>query len=431
MKKKKMGVVVGLLVCAFAAMLAFAACDSCGKKPDETDAAMLTFVAVDKSNFDKEITFTPDVEEGQTKYTYTYKLAVKLYDGGKMAFDGTCVKKAEATSGGNQGGGGFPGGGFPGGPAAVQRNAEGGETNAPAEELNGYNFKTEGTWAEEIGYGYTLNFAKADDIPSGAVVHTNFDTITGRHYFYADIAPVINGKRVNAASVQMEAKDSAYMKKLASDYKTYEERTATYMFSGGSGRTSVKIYLLPEGKVHMFTESGDSKTVVGGASWTEDKTAKKITLTVGSDRYTSAYCDIAGKEGYRITYSGADCFTNTSAVYVNEDFEGKTLYEFRGFYESTGGFPGAGTTRNDLTLTLTDKGLAVIRNKSGVTQACGEYTKDGENISVDIGKGAAEVTKEGGILKVTLTITVKTQQGPNTSTKEYSVEFTGGAVAAA
>lgn len=410
MKKRKLLIVAGLLVCMLATMLGLTACGD--KEP------MLTFVAADKTNYDKEITFTPNVDEGQTKYTYTYTFALKLNADGKASLEGTCKKKAAPTT--NQGGGGnspFPG----------QASIAAVEAKNESEDLSGFNFKSEGTWEAESGPGYKITFENKDDIPSGKEIHTNYDKYTGRHYFYADVAPTINGKRVAATQIQFQAKDSEFGKTLPSDYKTYEERTAKYAFSGASGNGMVAFYMLDGGKVFMQTTNGSSSSVVSGATWSENASAKEVTLTVNGKNYASFYCGTSGKEGYRINYNGTDCFS-ASHQYTNQDFEGNTLYSLTGSYKAAGGFPGASETTTELVLTLTDKGYAVIRNaKTGATVSTGKYTKTGEDISVDVGKGAIAATKTGDSYTVSLTISVSVQRGPSVSVSDYKVDFVGGA----
>ena len=181
------------------------------------------------------------------------------------------------------------------------------------------------------------------------VIHVNFDKTSGRHYFYYYAAPTIDGTVADETLVRMEAKDSDYRKTLDANYKIYEERTCTYMFrggqEGGSGNlSSAYIYLMPDGSVVSLSGTSNNRTYSAKGSWEEDKANHVITMDVnGTACTTDAYCDIAGKEGYRMQYAAAssgpgggsssmtlyascDPSQFTWDQYTSTDFEGEDIF---------------------------------------------------------------------------------------------------------
>ncbi len=420
MKRFKM-----LSALALGCLLAGSLCvlTGCGPKEDEPgdpDAAVLNFVATDGTNWDASVTIAQK----------TYNLSMDLNADKTLELVGTCT--GEAQQGGGPGG---PGGGFPFSAAAQETGAvtfaeEGEEDEGGSSDFAAYNFTIGGSWSEEAGWGYTLNMDDAKD----TVIHVNFDTTSGRHYFYYYAAPTVDGTAAEETLVRMEAKDSSYRKTLDANYKIYEERTCTYMFrggqEGGSGNlASGYIYLMPDGSVVSLSGTSNSLTYSGKGSWSEDKTNHVITMDVNGTAYTTdAYCDIAGKEGYRMQYKPAssgpgggsssmtlyascDPSQFTWDKYTDKDFEGEDVVVM----ESA-----------DYTLTLTEKGFAKVTGASdGKSYFSGTYTKDANgNYGITTKYGTYTSVTEGSTVSMELHFPVTTGFGPFVQEIETVVNFT-------
>ena len=341
--------------------------------------AKLTFVVADKTNWDKEITLNG----------FGYTLNVNLLDGGTLELVGTCTGRAQAAAGGQQSG------------------SEGGETEeteAPATEAPltdaekaAKNFTKTGTWTYEAGYGYTLTI-------DGYTTKTNWDKASGRHYFYAEV----NHDGASTGLIQFQGKDSTFRNEVAADYEDFEIRDAKIIFTA-SGNTATgnasqtNLYLEKDGTANSVAVSGSSTTYTRG-TWVENAN-KSITVTIGGSEYVAAYCDVAGKEGYRITYSSSTMYYTLSGAeveYTDEDFNGKVIATLQ-------------CAEQDYTLELTEKGFAVLK-QNGAVDSTGSYTKDGDVYTVSIAGGT--FVSEGN----TITISYE-KQGDSSNTTTVSRLF--------
>ena len=302
------------------------------------------------------------------------------------------------------------------------------EAASASEDFSVYNFTVAGTWTEEKGYGYTFTI-------QSEIFHVNYDKNAGRHYFYYTPKATIGGEEKTGSQTKMEAKDSAYRKTLAADYKIYEERNAVYMFcggqEGGSGNLSTAwIYLLPESKLASMSGTSNCISYNNVGSWSEDKANHVITMDInGTAVVTNAYCDTPGKEGYRCSYAPASsnpggsssaitmyasCDTSkcTWDQYTTEDFEGTVAKTLQG----SGDYA-------DHSLELTTKGYANVK-QSGKTKIAMTYTTDASgNITVKNGEEAFVSTQVGGKLHITITWTFKSGSGPFAKTETATAEF--------
>lgn len=259
----------------------------------------------------------------------------------------------------------------------------------------------------------------------------------GRHYFYYYMSPVVAGEQVGETQVQFQAKDSQYRKTLDSNYVINEERTCAYKFHGGGfdsmtgNKAEVRMYLLNNGGIAVYSESGSSLTFIGKGSWNEDKTNHVITVDVnGSRMTTNAYCSTPGKEGYRMAYStgrtSVEIFCPVASgvtwdMYEDTDFDGNAVLEMKG---------------GDYTLILTDKNFAILRSGSTKVStlnyevdADGNYViKDGKTTVIkedffnpEVEKSDTVSKREGNVITVVVTVGVSNGPGVNYS----DVTFTG------
>lgn len=350
-------------------LLLLAGCTPGGENPSTSapvnSGKQLSFVAADKTNWDKEVTI------GDYKYT----LAVNLKEGGALELVGTCTGRYEAQAGGNNTGGS-------GGSDAETEATEATEppaTLAPMtdSEKEAQNFTKTGTWEYEKGYGYTLTI-------DGYTTKTNFNKASGRHYFYADITH--NGATVSLQEFQ--GKDSDFRKEIAADYEDFEIRDAKLSFyatgtTGNGNASATKLYLEKDGSVNSIAISGSSTTYERG-TWKENAD-KTITMEIGGSSYSVDYCDVAGKEGYRVNYSSSTMYCTLSgaeANYTDEDFNGKTILTMQ-------------CAEQDYTLVLSEKGFAILYE--GETAAStGKYVKNGDDYTVTV-DGKEYVSADGKI----------------------------------
>lgn len=340
-----------------------------------TEEYKLTFVVADKTNWDKVINIGD----------YAYTVSVNFNEDGTLAVVGTCVDRAQAQSGG-QGGPGGSGGG-------ESEETDPPETQAPMTDAEkaAQNFTKTGTWVYETGYGYTVTI-------DGYTTKTNWNKASGRHYFYAEL----NHNGVSTGLIQFQGKDSDFRKEVAADYVDFEERDAKLIFTttgttGNGNASSTFLYLENDGTVNSVVNSGSSTTYTRGA-WVENAD-KSLTVNLGGSVYNVDYCDVAGKEGYRITYSSATMYYTLSGAevaYTDEDFNGKTVATLH-------------CAEQDYTLVLTEKGFAVLMEGNS-TAVAGKYVKNGDVYTVTL-EGVAYVS-EGG------TITVSYEKAANSSNTE-------------
>lgn len=403
MNRKKLKCLILAMALASSALTAGCGKDSIGTDniktnvDEEHSEYMLSFVAADKTNWDLEINLGD----------YAYTLAVNLDDDNTFVLEGTCVGKAKEEA--NSGMGGF------GGAEPAKEEPE----EVPVEEdtdkdYSVYDFDIAGTWSYEDGWGYTLSF----EDNSGTVVTANYDKASSRHYFYYDLAPTVDGVQVEAKQVQFQVQDQEFRKTMADDYVIAEERTAQYIFTasgadatGNASKTT--IYCMEGGKAAVEILRGSSTSYSTG-TWTEDESIHNLTLNINDTEYMADYCDITGKEGYRLKYEssgGMGGFGGNSATicyaviaddmnvadYTASDFEGETIHTLA-------------CPEGDYTIELTEKGyLNVYSDGSTVESATYTYDEAADVYTLILGGESCTTTKEGDIYSVTGSFTK--QQG--------------------
>lgn len=347
--KKVMACLLAMsLACSMSMMTGCGGTDDAGKgakdntkQEQQQNGDVLTFVAADKTNWDKEVALGG----------YGFKLALHLNEDNTLTLEGTCVGEAKEEQGMMGPGGGMPDGdmgdGMPGGDAAGgEDEAPGGETNAapggdevkapngneagapadggegvqanePAEDkvddkssgsgdFSQYDFEISGTWEYETGWGYTLMFEDENN----TTITANFDKASSRQYFYYDMELTIGGAKAEKTQVQFQAEDRNFRSEMAEDYTTAEERNAKYIFEGkGNSATGnavkTQVYCQENKTVAVITMSGSNTTYSTG-TWEEDEETHKMTITMDGEEMTAYYSQTAGKEGYclLVTASG-------------------------------------------------------------------------------------------------------------------------------
>ena len=335
-----------------------------------TSDAKITFVVADKTNWDKEVTLNG----------YTYTLNVLIKDGGVLELVGTCTGKAQAATGGQETGS-SDGETTDGAAGETTGATEAPATEAPMTDAEkaAKNFTKTGTWTLEAGYGYTLTI-------DGYTTKTNWDKASGRHYFYADI----NHDGASTGLIQFQGKDSGFRNEVAADYEDFEVRDAEVIFTASGTTTTgnasqTNLYLEKDGSANSVVISGSSTTYTRG-SWVKNENGS-LTVSIGGSDYDVAYCDIAGKEGYRITYSSSTMYCTLSGAeieYTDEDFNGKVIATLQ-------------CAEQDYTLELTEKGFAVLK-ENGAVSSTGSYTKDGDVYTVSIAGGI--FVSEGNLITI-------------------------------
>lgn len=333
----------------------------------------LTFVVADKTNWDKEINIGD----------YTYTLAVSLKENGTLELVGTCTGRYVPQQSGNQGGSG------------------GGEETQPTEppatlppltqsEKDALKFTQTGTWEYEKGYGYNITL-------NNYSTKTNYDKASSRHYFYAEV--VKDGASLGL--LEFMAKDTSFRNDIAADYQEFELRDAAYVFelfetNTGNNPNSTRLYLLKDGTASSLVYQGSSGTYKRG-TWVKNAD-NSLTVTIGGENYDCDYCDIAGKEGYRVKYNSKTMYSNGNVTYTDVDFNGEVVKTLQ-------------CAEQDYTLELTEKGFAVLR-KDGEAKVTGKYTEkdgvytvtldgktfisDGETITVEFTEQSSNSSSGGG-----------------------------------
>lgn len=345
--KKNTGIpraaVAGLALCAVLLT-------GCTKSPSGTETTLtassstsqsdgnLSFVAADKSNWDKEVAIGD----------YQYTLAVNFAKDGTLTLTGTCTgrKQAEAQRGG-------PGGSGNSDEETTEATTQPELTDSEKAALN---FTLTGTWTYDTGYGYTVTIGDY-------TTKTDYDKASARQVFYAQITA--NG--ATSDLIQFQGKDTAFRKEIAADYEDFEIRDAAFVFEyvqtgSNNNPNSTHLYLEKDGSANALTYQGSSPTYKRG-SWKENAD-KSLTLTMDGKDYTADYCDVSGKEGYRITYNSDTMYASVSGAeisYTDEDFNGKTVMTLQ-------------CAEQDYTVALTEKGFAVVM-KDGQVDSTGKYTE--------------------------------------------------------
>lgn len=266
------------------------------QQEEEQNQDVLSFVAADKTNWDKEVALGG----------YAFTLAIHLNEDGTLLLEGVCVGEAPEEQ--------MPGGGNIGEDdgqdmpqeetlqeKTEQGNAEngnaenGGEDN---EDFSKYDFEIEGTWSYETGWGYTLSFDDGQD----TTITANFDKASSRQYFYYEMEPTIGGQKAERTQVQFQAEDREFRSEMAADYVTAEERNAKYIFEGkGNSATGnaikTQVYCEEDGSLAILTQSGSSTTYSTG-TWKEDETVHQLTITADGEDTIAYYSETAEKQGY-------------------------------------------------------------------------------------------------------------------------------------
>lgn len=336
---------------------------SCGSTKEDNnieEKEQLSFVGVTSTEWDAEVTVGD----------YKYKFSIDFEDNNTLTFNATCTGK-----GASQSGGGFPGPGFPIGPGESTEN----ETEEPdLTDYSKFSFDFTGSWEKETGYGYILNFN--DDAKT--VIHTDYNKNQGRHQFYY-LVTTDSG----SATTLFQAKDSEFRNELASDYKTWDERDSTYIFTGkvtGNNNSVANgyIYCHKDNSAVFNTASGSNRAVTLGLKWKLENNV--FTLTDDKNaQYIASNSINSEHPGYRLSYSGSTffCSTNSNVNWndmSNEDFDGKTLYQFIGSYTTEG--PDGGTKEVELNLTNNDNKMFLYT--SGVLSKQGTYKFENDTFTL-------------------------------------------------
>ena len=383
--KRKQFLSLLLAVCLASGSIFFTGCGkSTGSNTTaskQAESGVLSFVAADKTNWDKEVAIG--------EYAYTFQL--NLAEDNTFVLRATCIGAAPEEQAQGMGMGDF---GNMGGEEAPAEEEAPVEEEAPAkdEDFSKRNFDIDGTWEYETGWGYTLSFNDG----ANTVVTADFDKASSRQYFYYDVE--VDGTKTQ---VEFQAEDKNFRQEMASDYVIAEERNASYIFEG-SGNTSTgnaakaTIYLEEDGTASIISLSGSSSTYTRG-TWTEDTDAHQITLSVDGVDSVSDYCDVEGKEGYRLAYvssAGMGPSTTISCYaplvdgvkareYTAADFEGEAILS---------GTCGEG----DYTVELTEKGYVTILSAGSAVET-GKYTYDeaSDSYEITISTGTFTAEKSG------------------------------------
>ena len=395
----------------------------------------LSFAIIDDTNTDKEVTLG----------NYTYTIHVNLLADGKLEVVGTCTGEALAAGGGDAGGMGSDGAeadstpatSAPAGtegsdsgegestpateaPAASEpagtedsnggetqategENSEGGEqggneggettpatTTPPMSDADkaAQNFTQSGTWVYEKGLGYTITI-------EGVTTKTNYEKESARTYFFFEIkhGKDANGNDITTGLVQFAARDTGFRADMGEDYTRWEDRDAEVTFfaannTTGGNNSSTRLWVLPNGQAASLVYSGSSYTYKLG-TWTKADNGN-ITVNIDGTDYTCAYCDTAGKEGYRVTYSSQLMYSRDDVEYVNTDFDGAIVKILT-------------CAEGDYTLDLTSKGIALLNDvATGESKSSGTYTEEGDVLTVIL--GGTTYTSENGTIAISLTI---------------------------
>lgn len=343
---------------------------SSGKDEDST----IHFVAVTSTEWDAEIS------AGQHKY----KMSMDMTEDNKVTFTATCTGKGSSGGQGGPGWGMGPGGMGPGGMGGGQQQTS--ETSETPEQLASFNQSYDGTWSEEKGYGYVINLNDS----AKTVIHTDYDQLQGRHQFYYNFTTT-EGSNVTL----FQFKDSAFRKALASDYKTWDERDSKYIFSGtttGNNNSVATAYLYAhsDNSAIINTASGSGRKVIMGLKWKEENNV--FTLIDGDKSYVADNSVNTSNPGMRLAYSSTTYFYSKNGnnnSMTNEDFDGKTLYQFTGSYTTQG--PDGGEKKVELNLTASN---SMYLYTSGSLTKKGTYSFADDKFTLTFeGEDAVEVTK--------------------------------------
>lgn len=348
-----------------------------GKDEDST----IHFVAVSNTEWDAE------VSAGQHKY----KMSMDMTKDNKVTFTATCTGKGSSGGQGGPGGGMGPGGMGPGGmgPGGMGggQQQQTSETSETPEQLASFNQSYDGTWSEEKGYGYVINLNDS----AKTVIHTDYEQLQGRHQFYYNFTTT-EGSNV----ILFQFKDSAFRKTLASDYKTWDERDSKYIFSGtttGNNNSVATAYLYAhsDNSAIINTANGSERKVIMGLKWKEENNV--FTLIDKDKSYVADNSVNTLNPGMRLAYSSTTYFYSKNGnnnSMTNEDFDGKTLYQFIGSYSMQG--PDGGEKKVELNLTDNNNSMYLYTNGSLTKKGTYSFADDKFTLTFE-GEDAVEVTK--------------------------------------
>ena len=388
MKSKTLRILLVLGLILTLALLA-----ACGTNPDtpatnkpadngnqNTGDTVLSFVAADKTDWDMEVAI-----DG-----LNYKFVVDLNADNTVSVKATCTGRVQASTGNNMGGSG------------AQEETQPAETEAPLTEaeMRAKDFTVDGTWTYEKGYGYTIT------LPNGTV-KTDFDKASSRTYFYAEIEK----DGVKSPLTQFQAKDSNFRKEIAADYEDFEIRDAEYIFEitvqQNNNPNSTHLYLEKDGTANSLVYQGSSPTYKRGA-WNIDPEDNLLTVYIEDEMIKGDYCDISGKEGWRIKYNSNTMYSREDVEYTDEDFEGPVVKEL----------PGA----TGATLQLTEKGFAKLVDGEDVYT--GKYVEENGVMTITI-DGHECVSENGSIVVAIEKSSGSGGSGGSTETVEYTFNLDG------
>ena len=385
-----------LFLSALSVLVLGAGIVSCGS--DEIDnpteeTENLSFVGVTSTGWDAEITVG----------SYTYKFNIDLSDDNTLKFNANCTGKAAS-----QGGGGFPGG-FPG----MGGDTEEDTTEEPdTTDYSIYSFDFTGTWEKEAGYGYKLSFK--DD--ANTIIHTDYNKTQGRHQFYYLVST-----DSGSSTVLFQAKDSDFRNELVSNYQSWDERDSDYIFTGavtGNNNSLANgyIYCHKDNSAVFNTASGSDRSVTLGLSWKLENNVFTL-IDTNKKEYVASNSINSSHPGYRIAYSNSTffCSTNSSVTWdqmSNEDFDGKTLYQFTGSYTTSG--PDGGTKEVELNLTNNENKMFLYTGGSLSKQGTYKFENDVFTLTFD-GEETVTLSKnESGNYVYSFQITVSSFFGSQT-----------------
>lgn len=390
MKKKKFLLFLAT-ICIASNTIFFTGCSNqsggSATTSQQSENAVLNFVAADQTNWDKEVSVGD--------YAYTFHL--DLANDNTFLLTATCVGAAPQEQ--QQGGmGDF--GNFGGDEEESKEDAPEEESMEEAstdekqsdEDFSKNDFTMDGTWEYETGWGYTLTFNDGHN----TVITADFDKASSRHYFYYNME--VDG---TTTQVQFQAEDQDFRKEMASDYVIAEERNATYIFEGNSNTSTgnaakASIYLEKDGTAAIISMSGSTTSYATG-TWNEDSSIHQITMIVDGKESAADYCDIEGKEGYRLAYESSagmgpattiQCYAPVASGVKARDYEAA---DFEGGTIMTGTCAEA-----DYELALTEKGYVSVLSE-GSTVETGKYIYDEatDAYTVTISTGVFTTEKSG------------------------------------
>lgn len=359
-----------------------------------TSDYVLSFVAADKTNWDLEVTYG----------THVYTIATNLKKDNTFVLEGTCVGEAKIVEGENSPAG-FAGANQP----SDTRKEEQEQDNT---DYSMYDFDLAGTWSYENGWGYTLNFDDANQ----TVVTASYDKASARQYFYYNLAPVIQGEQQDPSLIQLQANDIDFRNEMAADYVIAEERNSTYILQGSGkaptgNQIRMNIYCMKDGNAAVVNQSGSTTTYKIG-TWTEDEVNHILSLTVDETTTVAEYCDIPGKEGYRMSVTSSGGGPSTTLIcylplvdgikasdYIDSDFEGETIKTLV-------------CPENDYSIILTEKGILKVMSRETVNEkSTYTYDETSDVYKLIVGNEEYMTTKEDGIYSVDITIVASNPMG--------------------